>query len=167
MHDRFLVSLLTFEICDSTYSVFLLWSGSTYHTFYKIRCLSVVLGICKSFAIILSHLSLLCLCGKWNRMYSIVTAYRIRISALNTLYYKYSYLHSHLLSVVMLLTRDIRFWPYCPSKSFITYYQQARHVVKLLVFHLGIMRCHCGLWSADTAETSWCPFGSHILWMQR
>ncbi len=25
------------------------------------------------------------------------------------------------------LTRDIRFWPYCPSKSFIPHYQQARH----------------------------------------
>ncbi len=45
------------------------YSGSTYHTFYKIRCLSVVLRICKSFAIILGHLSLLCLCGKWNLMY--------------------------------------------------------------------------------------------------
>lgn len=32
------------------------------------------------------------------------------------------------LSVVTPLTRDIRFWPYCPSKSFITHYQQARHV---------------------------------------
>ncbi len=40
------------------------YSGSTYHTFYKISRLSVVLRICKSFAIILSHLSLLCLCGK-------------------------------------------------------------------------------------------------------
>ncbi len=29
----------------------------------------MVLRICKSFAIILSHLSLLCLCGKWNLMY--------------------------------------------------------------------------------------------------
>ncbi len=40
------------------------YSGSTYHTFDKIRRLSVVLRICKSFAIILSHLPLLCLCGK-------------------------------------------------------------------------------------------------------
>ncbi len=45
-------------------SLFILWSGSTYHTFYKIRCLSVVLRICKLFAIIISHLSFLCLCGK-------------------------------------------------------------------------------------------------------
>ncbi len=55
-----------FEIRDRK---FILWSGSTYHTFYKIRCLLVVFRICKSFAIILSHLSLLCLCGKWNLMY--------------------------------------------------------------------------------------------------
>ncbi len=27
-----------------------------------------------------------------------------------------------------IITRDIRFWPYCPSKSFIPHYQQARHV---------------------------------------
>ncbi len=52
------------------------YSGSTYHTFYKIWCLSVVLRICKSFAIILSHLSLLCLCGKWNLMYCNVTGSR-------------------------------------------------------------------------------------------
>ncbi len=52
------------------------YSGSTYHTFYKTRCLSVVLRICKSFAIILSHLSLLCLWGKWNLMYCNVTGYR-------------------------------------------------------------------------------------------
>ncbi len=36
----------TFEIHDRTNSV-ILWSGSTYHTFYKIRCSSVVLRICK------------------------------------------------------------------------------------------------------------------------
>ncbi len=42
-------------------TLFILWSGSTLHTFYKIR-LSVVLRICESFTIILSHLSLLCLC---------------------------------------------------------------------------------------------------------
>ncbi len=52
------------------------YSGSTYHTFDKIRCLSVVLRICKSFAIILSHLPLLCLCGKWNLMYCNITGYR-------------------------------------------------------------------------------------------
>ncbi len=51
------------------------YSSSAYHTFYKIRCLSVVLRICKSFAIILSHLSLHCLCGKWNLMYCNVTGY--------------------------------------------------------------------------------------------
>ncbi len=27
-----------------------------------------------------------------------------------------------------IITRDIRFWPYCPSKLFIPHYQQARHV---------------------------------------
>ncbi len=72
MHDRFLVSLslLRFAIART---LFILWSGSTYHTFYKIRCLSVVLRICKSFVIVLSHLSLLCLCGKWNFMYCNVT----------------------------------------------------------------------------------------------
>ncbi len=36
----------------------------------------MVLRICKSFIIILSHLSLLCLCGKWNLMYCNVTGYR-------------------------------------------------------------------------------------------
>ncbi len=40
MHDRFLVSLLWFTIAGT---LFILWSGSTYHTFYKIRCLSVAL----------------------------------------------------------------------------------------------------------------------------
>ncbi len=34
-----------------------------------------MLRICKSFAIILSHLSLLCFCGKWNLMYCNVTGY--------------------------------------------------------------------------------------------
>ncbi len=54
-----------FRFRDSrSHVLFILWSGSTYHTFYKIRCLSVVLRICKLLAIILSHLSLLCLCGK-------------------------------------------------------------------------------------------------------
>ncbi len=66
MHDRLLLSLSRFAI---ERNLFILWSDSTYHTFYKIRCLSVVLRICKSFAIILSHFSLLCLSGKWNRMY--------------------------------------------------------------------------------------------------
>ncbi len=42
----------TFEICDRMNSVYTM-EGSTCHTFYKIRCLSVVLRICKSFAIIL------------------------------------------------------------------------------------------------------------------
>ncbi len=67
------LSLSRFTIA---WTLFILWSGSTYHTFYKIRCLSVVFRICKSFAIILSHLSLLCLCGKWNFMYCNVTGYR-------------------------------------------------------------------------------------------
>ncbi len=66
MHNCVLLSLSRFAIART---LFILWSGSTYHTFYKIRCLSVVLRICKSLAIILSHLSLLCSCGKWNRMY--------------------------------------------------------------------------------------------------
>ncbi len=39
----------TFEIART---LFILWSNSTYRTFHKIRCLSVVLGICKSFIII-------------------------------------------------------------------------------------------------------------------
>ncbi len=66
-----------FHFRDSrSHKLFIQWSGSTYHTFYKIRCLSVVLRICKSFAIILSHLSLLCLCCKWNLMYCNVTGYR-------------------------------------------------------------------------------------------
>ncbi len=68
MHNRFIVSLSLSRFAIAR-TLFILWSGSTYHTFYKIRCLSVVLRICKSFAIILSHLSLLCLCGKWNYMY--------------------------------------------------------------------------------------------------
>ncbi len=67
------LSLSRFAIART---LFILWSGSTYLTFYKIRCLSVVLRICKSFAIILSHLSLLCLCGKWKLMYCNVTGYR-------------------------------------------------------------------------------------------
>ncbi len=67
----FLLSLLRFAIAQT---VFILWSSSTYHTFYKIRYLSV-LRISKSFAIILSHLSLLCLCGKWNLIYCNVTVY--------------------------------------------------------------------------------------------
>ncbi len=68
MHNRFLLSLSLSRFAIAR-TLFILWSSSTYHTFYKIRCLSVVLRICKSFAIILSHLSLLCLCGKWNLMY--------------------------------------------------------------------------------------------------
>ncbi len=50
--DRVIVSLLLSRFAI-TRTLFILWSGSTYHTFYKIRCLSVVLRICKSFAIIL------------------------------------------------------------------------------------------------------------------
>ncbi len=69
---NFLVSLSRFTIAIA---LFILWSCSTYHTFYKIRSFSVVLRICKSFAIILSHLSLFCLCGKWNHMYCNVTGY--------------------------------------------------------------------------------------------
>ncbi len=42
----------TFKRCESQ-TLFILWSNSTYHTFHKIRRLSVVLRICKSFAIIL------------------------------------------------------------------------------------------------------------------
>ncbi len=56
-------------------TLFILLSGSAYHTFYKIRCLSVVLRICKSF-VILSYLSLLCLCGKWNLKLCNVTGIR-------------------------------------------------------------------------------------------
>ncbi len=56
-----------------------------------------------------------------------------RISALIILYYQYFYVYKHshfrrLHCLLLPLTRDIRFWPYCPSKSFITHYQQARHV---------------------------------------
>ncbi len=51
MHDRFLV-LLSLSRFAITRTLFI-QSGSTSHTFYKIRCLSVVLRICKSFAIIL------------------------------------------------------------------------------------------------------------------
>ncbi len=50
MQDRVLLSLLRFAIAQT---LFILWSGSTYQTFYKIRRLSVVLRICKSFTIIL------------------------------------------------------------------------------------------------------------------
>ncbi len=50
--DRVIVSLLLSRFAIAR-TLFILWSGSTYHTFYKIRCLSVVLKICKSFAIIL------------------------------------------------------------------------------------------------------------------
>ncbi len=47
----------TFKRRDAQ-TLFILWSNSTYHTFHKIRRLSVVLRICKSFAIILiSHYS--------------------------------------------------------------------------------------------------------------
>ncbi len=74
MHNCFLVShsLSRFAIART---LFILWSGSTCHKFYKIR-LSVVLRICKSFANILSHLSLLRLCVKWNCMYCNVTGNR-------------------------------------------------------------------------------------------
>ncbi len=65
-----------FHFRDSrSHKLFMLWSGSTYHTFYKIRCLSVVLRIYKWFVIILSHFSLLCLCGKLNLMSCNVTGY--------------------------------------------------------------------------------------------
>ncbi len=47
--DRVIVSLSINAMHNSVY----IWSNSTYHTFHKIRRLSVVLGICKSFAIIL------------------------------------------------------------------------------------------------------------------
>ncbi len=46
MHDRFLVSLSLSRFAIAR-TLFILWSGSTYHTFYKIRCLSVVLRIWK------------------------------------------------------------------------------------------------------------------------
>ncbi len=55
-----LVSLSRFIIA---HTLFILRSVSTYHTFYKIRCLWVVLRICKPFIIVLSNLSLLCSCG--------------------------------------------------------------------------------------------------------
>ncbi len=42
----------TFKRCDAQ-TLFILWSNSTYHTFHKIRRLSVVLRIFKSFTIIL------------------------------------------------------------------------------------------------------------------
>ncbi len=74
MHDCFLVSLSLSRFAI-TRTRFILWSGSTYHTFYKIR-LSVVLRICKSVAIVLRYISLLCLCGKWNFMYCNVTGNR-------------------------------------------------------------------------------------------
>ncbi len=50
--DRVIVSLSLSRFAIAR-TLFILWSGSTYHTFYKISCLSVVLRICKSFAIIL------------------------------------------------------------------------------------------------------------------
>ncbi len=74
-HQGATINMLGIETAFK-WTLFILWSGSTYHTFYKIRCLSVVLRICKSFAIILSHLSWLCLCGKRNLMYCNVTGYR-------------------------------------------------------------------------------------------
>ncbi len=43
--DRVIVSLSR----DAMHKLFILWSNSTYHTFHKIRHLSVVLRICKSF----------------------------------------------------------------------------------------------------------------------
>ncbi len=49
--------------CTIARTLFILWSGSTYHKFDKIRCLSVVLRICKSS------------CCKWNLMYCNVTSY--------------------------------------------------------------------------------------------
>ncbi len=52
---RALILLSLSRLHDHTDSI--IQSGSTWHTFDKIRCLSVVLRICKSFAI--SHLSLL------------------------------------------------------------------------------------------------------------
>ncbi len=45
--DRVIVSL-SLSRFTIAHTLFILWSGSTYHTFYKIRCLSVVLRICKS-----------------------------------------------------------------------------------------------------------------------
>ncbi len=48
--DRVIVSLFKRR---NAQTLFILWSNSTYHTFYKIRRLSVVLRICQSFAIIL------------------------------------------------------------------------------------------------------------------
>ncbi len=54
-YERALVFFtFTFEIRDHAYGAAL---GSTCLIFYKIRCLSVVLKICKSFAIILSVIS--------------------------------------------------------------------------------------------------------------
>ncbi len=47
----------TFKRCDAQ-TLFILWSNSTYHTFNMIRRLSVVLRICKSFAITLILISL-------------------------------------------------------------------------------------------------------------
>ncbi len=48
--DRIIVSFSRYAIART---LFILWSGSTYHTFHKIRRLSVVLRICKPFVIIL------------------------------------------------------------------------------------------------------------------
>ncbi len=47
MHDRILLSR-----SHKLFILFILWSGSIYHTFHKIRCLSVVLRICKSSSVI-------------------------------------------------------------------------------------------------------------------
>ncbi len=48
--------VLSFHFHDSQ-SHRLYTTEQQYHTFYKIRCLSVVLSICKSFAIVLSFIS--------------------------------------------------------------------------------------------------------------
>ncbi len=69
-----LVSLSRFAIGRS---LFILWSSRVLTThFTRSDACQWCSGSVNHFAIILSHLSLLCLCGKWNLMYYNVAGYR-------------------------------------------------------------------------------------------
>ncbi len=86
-------SYFTFEIRDHTDSI--LRSGSNYHTFSKISCLSVVLGICKSFTIVLSVISPYSVCGKVKVTCGDPYSGFVSIQSVRTLNAKNAKVHTH------------------------------------------------------------------------